>query len=147
MKKFFIILLSVCLLGIGAIKLPSNRFGVFSPYVNRFIQAGQSVGVDVDMTAISITFLEELPHDAAGICHMATKTVVILEPYWNSINDSEKETLIFHELGHCVLGRQHENNALGGYPHSIMYFANTIGEDQIYYKAHRQEYINELFGK
>lgn len=147
-KKLTVVLFFSCLILIGAIKLPSSRFGTFNSYMRNFVEAGRSVGVDVDLSGVNIMFLWELPHDAAGLCHTSTKTVVILKPYWDKINESERETLIFHELGHCVLGKDHNNLVnLDGHPRSIMYFSNVIGEDELDYMARRPQYINELFGK
>src|SRR5204863_130538 len=40
-------------------------------------------------------------------------------------NDIQLEALIFHELGHCILGRDHDMSLLPkGYPKSMMYPAN-----------------------
>ncbi len=37
--------------------------------------------------------------------------VVIDRIRWNNLDAFQKEYLVFHELGHCVLGRSHDNNA------------------------------------
>jgi hypothetical protein len=53
-------------------------------------------------------------------------TVVVDKEYWGRLSDDERKLLIFHELGHCVLGRKHvptfhsdENYVFT--PDSIMY--------------------------
>lgn len=74
---------------------------------------------------------------------------------WN--NSQEQETLIYHELGHCILGRAHESALLpNSDPKSIMVennislYANCIypidGEpcDQSF---KRQYYLDELFNQ
>src|SRR5262249_422047 len=71
---------------------------------------------------------------------------------WN--NDAELETLIFHELGHCVLGRGHDNELMPNHdPRSIMIPDNLnlyspcaypiVGCTNNSFK--RSYYIDELF--
>lgn len=40
-----------------------------------------------------------------------TKDVVVDAKYWEGLNGLEKEYIIFHELGHCVLQRSHVNES------------------------------------
>lgn len=137
------------LLGFSVTGLPRSEYGVFNPYVTRFIEAGKSVGVKVDMGNAQISFLDELPHDFVGLCYPPTHEVTILKSYWDRADDAHREALIFHELGHCVLGREHNTTTKNGYiAQSIMNPAlMPVVDDEIYYKEHRQEYITELFGK
>lgn len=48
--------------------------------------------------------------DVAGLCYMfedGSAKIVIDGPTWISINDINKERLMYHELGHCYLGLDH----------------------------------------
>ncbi len=82
--------------------------------------------------------------------------VITLNPQlhcWN--NDLELETLIFHELGHCTLGRSHTSELLpNGDPKSIMIPDNislyspcvyAINDSCIDVSFKRTYYIDELF--
>ena len=56
--------------------------------------------------------------------------------------------MIYHELGHCVLDREHSNTLVThphfGYqiPNSIMYYM-AFGESS-FYKTFREHYVSEL---
>lgn len=65
--------------------------------------------------------------------------------YWEDATELEKEQLIFHELGHCVLGREHNDKEdENGDPISIMH---PYTMDDHTYKRHREQYIKDLFTK
>jgi hypothetical protein len=51
------------------------------------------------------------------------KEIKVLKPYWEVIDEVERELLIFHELGHCVFFKEHnsEQSLIGGCPNSIMH--------------------------
>jgi hypothetical protein len=70
--------------------------------------------------------------------------VNIVQNYWDWYNETQRTLLMFHELGHCVLHRVH-NNALNtnGMPVSIMYYVSTASEDQ--FNVRPLPYLLELF--
>jgi hypothetical protein len=73
----------------------------------------------------------------------ASPTVVINEDVWNDLDAVEKEALIFHELGHCVLFRRHNSEKTGtGEPVTIM---NPYAIDSYLYRAKLSYYYRELF--
>jgi Zn-dependent protease with chaperone function len=37
------------------------------------------------------------------------RNVEVSQPHWNSMSESQKEELIFHELGHCELNLDHDD--------------------------------------
>ena len=49
--------------------------------------------------------------------------------------------MIFHELGHCVLDREHDDSYQGGKKSSLMH--SSIGGHV--YKRYEEEYLDELF--
>lgn len=62
---------------------------------------------------------------------------------WKRLDGINKEWLMFHELGHCVLGLEHNTNLYeDGYPKSIMY--PVMFSMLRYYRQHHDEYIKEL---
>lgn len=63
--------------------------------------------------------------------------VMIEKKWWEDYTHMEKERLMFHELGHCLLGRDHTSNLLSlMYPH-----LNQID----YNEETREMYLFELF--
>jgi len=114
----------------------------FQEYIDRFEKYGNIIIVDLNIHFGSI----EDPF-VMGFCkwgHSGTPEIVISFYHWDYITtDLEKESLVFHELGHCVLDRRHREDVLDNMaPASIMYpFALS---HNVYYNNH-QYYIEELF--
>ena len=78
---------------------------------------------------------------AVGICYLLTGNIGIDKSYWEYADDLEREQLILHELGHCVLGLSHNTEMTGSCPESLMY-PSLIPHC---YKKSREYYIKELF--
>lgn len=71
------------------------------------------------------------------------KSIDLDKEYWDNASFYQKEELLFHELGHCILNRMHDDRMIpSGFPHpySIMY-PYTFYQ----YQYHRDYYIEELF--
>lgn len=83
-----------------------------------------------------------------GLCNrlITPANIVFDDKWWNDATFFQREQLVFHELGHCVLNRGHKDSkvitTLGEIPSSIMY--DHVIEPEIYVR-HRNEYILELF--
>lgn len=87
---------------------------------------------------------------AVGLCESRSGEIpiVYLDLYfWSMATPFEKEELLYHELGHCELGRRHNayKDRQTGCPLSIMY-PTVFGLEYCYLK-NRKSYIMELFGK
>lgn len=80
-----------------------------------------------------------------GMCdpYIPKRTVVFDRDTWPLYSDAEKEELVFHELGHCVLDRDHDSTKVGNLPRSIMYPYDSIPT----YSIFREQYLKELFTK
>ena len=61
---------------------------------------------------VAITFQQIEQEDVIAICYdykNLRKNYIIVDPeMFESLSDSEKEETIYHELGHCVMNRKHE---------------------------------------
>jgi hypothetical protein len=78
--------------------------------------------------AVQGKFVDELPEDAVGLCYtrkLADQTLVaevsLLRSAWDSYGPGLRKTLVFHELGHCVLGLEHDEAVGEAGPESIMF--------------------------
>jgi hypothetical protein len=92
-----------------------------------------------------------LASNVLGTCVYAAKRFVLInEQYWNSstTNNTQREYIVFHELGHCALDRTHllatiqTINSTTFAPISIMY------PSLMYYPLYRNNqdyYRKELF--
>lgn len=91
-----------------------------------------------------------LDGDVVGVCYAWTdgkRKIVIDKEYWDLEREEQKEELIFHELGHCAMGLDHDEGvSLVGTiycPTSIMY-PYTF---DYCYERYRDYYISELKNK
>lgn len=88
----------------------------FAPYLMRFSNEAKKRGIMLDkyrVEALSISFSFNLSdYNALAECNMNTLHIGVSESYWVSASDMEKEVLLFHELGHCLLGRDHDNGTM-----------------------------------
>lgn len=95
----------------------------------------------------SIIFYKDERASALGFCTFYKKsssrrTIYINEPKWDRLSEVGKEQLVLHELGHCLLGREHVETIMpNGCPLSIM-FPNHIAD--VCYVSYYKYYIKEL---
>lgn len=137
MKPFKLFLLSIAAnLCIGSI--PTFAFaGIISnhfyPYLKRFADEAYRRNVypnQSKLAALSIRFAFNLgDYNHLAECEVNTTQISVSESYWMTASEPEREELIFHELGHCLLGRDHDDNVMpisgGTIYKSIMNSAGT----------------------
>ncbi len=118
-------------------------------YFNKFETEANKRGLAYDLSALEITgVIENIPEDnVAGTCqygrHLAHVTVDI--NYWNNTSELNREMVVFHELGHCVLLRDHEEYSFqNGICASIMN-SGTTNCSLAYNLSNREYYLDELF--
>ncbi len=121
----------------------------FQPYVDEFEQAMSDNNVR-DGVNVEIVF-GDTGSAQNGLCHREggqTPKISISRPVWNSFMDHQRRILIYHELGHCVLGREHteamhEDADGSSYPDSLM--APSLPVVAQSFSLHRAHYVEELF--
>jgi hypothetical protein len=120
------------------------------PYFDRFEVEAAKRGVTIDLVALQVSGDVRLisASQVIGECIHTEKepnTVVVDVVYWNSANELEKEFLIFHELGHCALNRDHiDDSDMNGDCVSMM--TSGTGTCHINYtEATREALLDELF--
>lgn len=120
------------------------------PYFERFEQAGAVHGIKVDLVKEQLTgIIEDLPTESvAGQCNFYShgpNHIIIDSEFWSRASDHFKEMIIFHELGHCVLDRDHREGQLdNGFCLSIMRSGEQPCRD-VYNENTKEYYIEELF--
>lgn len=106
------------------------------PYFDRF---GTSIGRSP--AGVGASFDDTQADLEGGRCEGGD--VYIDRKSWSLMSDSGKEQLVFHELGHCVLGAMHNQHKRGdGCPVSIMYPA--VFGDLKCYRDNAFYYYEEL---
>lgn len=130
-------------------KKPARETGEFESYVQRFEELAKENGHPVEVADIRIAKGEPNPDNDAvlGECNKGSDhppEIIVDEGYWESANETEREILMMHELGHCVLGRTHKDdwNEDEDRPDSLM---STFNLNDHLYDDHYEEYIAELF--
>lgn len=121
-----------------------------SQYFESFREEAAKYDIDVDYTELRIDgYLQNITErGVAGQCQRfeGGLSAVIVEPsYWNTIDGLEREFLVYHELGHCVLGREHTDEAA---PNGVCTSIMTSGSQDCrinYISRTRAEYLTELF--
>lgn len=122
------------------------------PYFAQFEIEGEMRGWDIDLTQANITGKIEriIEDEVAGICRyghrLNPREIVIDSEFWQSASEEYREYIIFHELGHCYLFRDHDDTCLiDGIWSSIMRSGTVTGCRDFYNGRTRRYYINELF--
>lgn len=112
----------------------------FEYYKEQFIQYHEKfLGKSINLKNIRIVLSDKnLPH--LGFCY--NNNIVLNRVWWEQTSEIHKEYIIFHELAHCALKRDHINLTHNGKPLSIMHF-EVMNMD--YYQNYKYELLKELF--
>jgi hypothetical protein len=138
---------------------PVKDYGVFAPYVEKFVQVASEQGRPVTIDQLQIRFgnAEEVKGRsqvaaAIAICtyYDDVPTIVVDQKWWDEKlpklkeSGSVAEQILFHEMGHCILKRHHVNemDPIEQVPASIMYSKYIKGD---VYEKRRASYYEELF--
>ena len=119
-------------------------------YFQAFEKEAQDRGLDIDLVALNIEgLLENIPErNIAGTCSYggnAPPEVTVDVNFWNNARFFAREMIVFHELGHCVLHRDHlEGRNDDGSCISIMRSGTQNCRDN-YSSLSRDAYLDELF--
>lgn len=118
---------------------------IFNEFVNSF-QAEFNKRVSVPIV------LKAIDKQNAGVCLVYSngyREIQINSLYWDSYSHEQREQLIYHELGHCVLNKDHNNGHLpeSSCPMSIMrsFMFNSYEINECYLPEHNH-YMEELGG-
>jgi hypothetical protein len=145
-QKGALIWLVLAGLATGCARQKTLDVGEFLPYVQKFETVASQQGKTLKVDDLIMHFGQTDSAQEQAFCVLssdASPTVVINEDVWNDLDDVEKEALIFHELGHCVLFRRHNSEKTGaGEPVTIM---NPYAIDSYLYRAKLSYYYRELF--
>lgn len=84
------------------------------PYVTKFFEEAQARGYDYYLEDYTLNISKEaiVRPDVAGTCNLRSGVITIDAIYWRTASERERERVVFHELGHCVLDRRHRNELL-----------------------------------
>ncbi|GEM_PF-201291 len=124
----------------------------FGPYLEEFIEEAAMRGVDVTerLEQISIVFGPTQFLFWDGQCNQEENRITINPLSWQNNDPAQNKLTLFHELGHCLLGRDHINDVLpNGEWSSIMRGGQAVPGRSFLtnFSGFRERYyIDELFG-
>ena len=144
-------LTSLFLFGCGSgVSGPALNHGEFEEYFQRFetysAEQGRSTAGDA---SIPISFGGEFQPPEVGYCQVSTfggRNIYINQTAWEMMDDTKKEVLILHELGHCLLNREHNPSiiSLGGVALFTSIMNPYLLRDDMYV-LNQAYYLHELF--
>jgi len=121
------------------------------PFFESFEEEASARGFKVDLAAARIEGVIEEVHEAniAGSCsynqRRTDREIVIDKSFWQRASPLYKEYIVFHELGHCYLFRDHVEACRPNRTYfSLMRSGNGDCFDN-YTSQTRDYYVNELF--
>lgn len=119
-------------------------------YFDRFQSEGILRGNMIDFNLITVEgyLSKTLEPSISGQCQHDPNhpdRVLINQSYWDNADSMEREFLVFHELGHCYLQRQHlDTRDSRGVCVSMMHSGASVCRNN-YSSQTRTNYLDELF--
>ena len=150
-KIFLVIVLVLC----GLSKKITFGFGeiddAFKPHLEQWVKDAKKYhGPEYKLPHISVVFGGEsdvklLGPSVIGVCIPipGNPVVKIHRDFWRFSSYTTREQLLFHELGHCILNRWHNDDTIFGDPVTIMH--SYLNAAEYAYRKRREYYIKELF--
>lgn len=138
----------MCLFACGEDDLATDP--ELQPYFDLFAEEAKLRGLEVNYEAERIEgLIQDIPNsNIQGQCFHnedKPKKVIIDVNYWRNANEFEKEFIIYHELGHCFLDREHlDASSQDGTCVSIMHSSPQACNFELS-SINREEYLDELF--
>jgi hypothetical protein len=148
MKQIILITLAIVSTACGGHTPALNIESKYQPYVNAFESRSLMVGSNVKVTDLTIESVPSIsePYTVAKCLKSKNNSepprIIVSQEYWVGFDVQRREETLFHEMGHCVLGREHrpdQNNLMNL---SIM---NPHGFSGSGYVANYDQYMHELF--
>src|SRR5687768_6648788 len=118
----------------------------FKEYVKLFKYEGslRDAHVHIDDLIIEFKHIKQTETDSVilGQCWTGseiTPTIQIDSKYWEPMSDVKREILMMHELGHCVLHRDHRDDTMS--------INNTYVLSEYKYSHNRKSLLDERFDR
>lgn len=110
------------------------------------VDYGQQESIDIYFGELVDSDLTDLkPGDRAlASCRRWANAIEINSKHWNRLSSNEKEIVVFHELGHCSLKKEHaELTSCKAEKNLMCPKKSEIVDD---YNKNRNEYLRNFFG-
>lgn len=127
--------------------VPTSLWSFFQAFEEEALRRGEVINLNNRNLTAEIMEISET--GVAGTCSYSSHApnhIVIDETFFNQTSELYKEMVIFHELGHCVLFRGHEEGTNSDGTCASIMRSGVEGCYDNYRAATRTAYLNELFG-
>ncbi len=153
MNKILILIVAIIVTTTSCSKNESDRYPNVEEelhyYFDQFIEEATSRGITIDLSDIDGRISPVSTPGLIGLCQFeeeANNKITVDQNSWDEADTLFREYVVFHELGHCKLFREHlDNTDVDGFCFSMM-ASGTASCNTNYTLTTRAEYIDELFG-
>ena len=119
----------------------------FQIYVDRFVSEAAKRSIKIDISRLNVVYSDTLKfYCGYGVSSTQTVQISNRPGCWSEQTDFNKEILLFHEMGHAILLRNHNNTKLPNGDFKTMMFGGNqfslYSEDT---PERRKYYLDELF--
>ena len=123
-----------------------RKHQITDPAFNKYIEEFETLYGD-NINNVPINFNDLDTTTKVGICRIwgtGHTEIEIDEGHWQTMSEDRRLALIFHELGHCALKRDHNDDRYGSdqCPKSYM-SENLVSQECI--DNHLPQYLEEMF--
>jgi len=120
------------------------------PFFLAFEEEAEERGISINLTELGVTgnIVNLGGSGVIGLCRRNENEPnrIAVDPVaWQNGSEAFRELVVFHELGHCVLDREHRDDQEEGVCLSIMHSGLTDCTVSLEDSDIREEYIDELF--
>ena len=124
---------------------------VFSPYVDSFTKNARTYLSRPSFVVgdIPVNFGDTTKDEFDGVCNSysdGTKEVLIKKSWWDRASVHQREVMIYHELGHCSLNRDHDTELITKDSYQVKAsIMNPTIPGSSHYLQYKTSYLTELF--
>lgn len=119
-------------------------------YIEVFEREAERRGMEINVEALDVTahVMNIQESNVLGQCYTYSddsRQIIIDQDSWEELDELEKEFLIMHELGHCVLNRGHADDRDNNNECISIMQSGTTNCRYRYDQNNREELLDELF--
>ena len=164
--SYFVAVVLVGLMGCQKNQDPEPTLNIpkeVQPFVDTFVAEAKKRGIDIKIDNLIVEFGNADGDFVCGRCKSLTirqKYIVISTDFlcWKEAYEQAKESLVFHELGHCYLARMHKITKFASGDYASLMNPDDVETYSICQypingglncdkRSRRQYYIDELFNE
>ena len=137
--------------GAGFVRQFSTTDGGFLSYITTFENNGKIEFNDptFKVTNVPVNFGDTENPEFVGVCFTYSngdKEIIIDKQWWDRVSPTSRESLIFHELGHCALNRVHNDEEIEKNGKTVRASIMNPGVvSSMDYNSYKPGYLHELY--